>query len=290
MSATPKAPPEVRTVVLATHTHPEQTTAAVEAAIAAAERAGRTLVAEAGERGKHGLSDRLAPAEELDRPPDLCLVLGGDGSILQALRRWSGTGVPIFGINFGTIGFLAATEPADLEAGLDRAFSGEFDVMSMPGLELGLPVDRPVGLNDVSFVRRPHGRVAELSYSLGGEELGHVRCDGLVAATPAGSTGYNLANSGPVLAWGVAGYVVSFIAPHTLTARALVAAPPDTLRVSNARGREPVDIALDGDPVAHLESGAEVEIHFREDVAALAQLPGSNFYHRMRDKFGRLAK
>ena len=75
-------------------------------------------------------------------------------------------------------------------------------------------------LNDVSFIRRPHGRVAELSYRLGGEEIGHVRCDGLVAATPAGSTGYNLANPGPILAWGVEGFVVSFIAPHTLTARA----------------------------------------------------------------------
>ena len=83
----------------------------------------------------------------------------------------------------------------------------------------------PVALNDVSFIRVPHGRVAELSYSVGGEEVGHVRCDGLVAATPAGSTGYNLANAGPILAWGVEGYVVSFIAPHTLTARALVVAP-----------------------------------------------------------------
>ena len=63
------------------------------------------------------------------------------------------------------------------------------------------------------FIRKPHGRVAELAYRLGGEEVGHVRCDGLVAATPAGSTGYNLANQGPILAWGVKGYVVSFIAP-----------------------------------------------------------------------------
>ncbi len=127
----------------------------------------------------------------------------------------------------------------------------------------------------MSFTRRAHGRVAELSYSLGGEELGHVRCDGLVAATPAGSTGYNLANSGPILAWGVEGYVVSFISPHTLTARALVAAPSDTLHVSNARGREPVEIALDGQRVGELASGDEVDIRFRDAVARLAQAPGS---------------
>jgi NAD+ kinase len=195
----------------------------------------------------------------------------------------------VFGINFGTIGFLAVSEPTDLEAGLDRAFGGEFDVMPLPGLEIDLDLDRPLALNDVSFTRRPHGRVAELSYSLGGEELGHVRCDGLVAATPAGSTGYNLANSGPILAWGVEGYVVSFISPHTLTARALVAAPSDTLHVANAGGRDSVDIALDGAAAGELQSGGEAEIRFRDGLGALAQMPGSSFYRRMREKFGRLA-
>ena len=75
-----------------------------------------------------------------------------------------------------------------------------------------------------------------------------MRCDGLVAATPAGSTGYNLANQGPILAWGVEGFVVSFIAPHTLTARPLVVAPDDVLSVTNAAGRDPVEIVLDGEP------------------------------------------
>ncbi len=87
-----------------------------------------------------------------------------------------------------------------------------------------------------------------------------MRCDGLVAATPAGSTGYNLANQGPILAWGVEGYVVSFIAPHTLTARPLVVAPGDVLSVTNAAGRDSVDIAVDGEHVGELASGASMEI------------------------------
>jgi NAD+ kinase len=291
VSETITKPAAIRTAALATHTQPEQTAAAVGAARAAAERAGCELVAAAAELEKHGDAvDGLRATEELDGGPDLCLVLGGDGSVLQALRDWAGTGVPVFGINFGTIGFLTAVERDQLDAGLERAFAGEFEVMSMPGLEADLDASPPMALNDVSFTRKPHGRVAELAYTLGGDEIGHVRCDGLVAATPAGSTGYNLANSGPVLAWGVEGYVVSFIAPHTLTARALVAAPTDRLHVSNARGREPVDIALDGVPVGELGSGEELEIGFRDDVAALAQLPGSSFYKRMREKFGRLAR
>jgi NAD+ kinase len=285
-----EARPDVRSAIVVTHTHPEQTGDALARAISAAERAGVGLVAGGEERGKHGaVAAALASAETLDGPPDVCLVLGGDGSILQALRDHARTGVPVFGINFGTIGFLAAAEGTELDAALGRAFAGEFEVMPLPGLEIDLDISRPVALNDVSFTRRPQGRVAELSYSLDGDELGHVRCDGLVAATPAGSTGYNLANAGPILAWGVEGFVVSFIAPHTLTARALVAGPQDTLHVSNARGREAVDIELDGALVGELASGGEVEIRFREGVGSLAQLPGSSFYRRMREKFGKLA-
>ena len=217
-------------------------------------------------------------------------MLGGDGTILKGLRAHAGTGVPVFGINFGTVGFLAAVERDELADGAATAPSrGDFEVIEMPGLEASVDVDPPLALNDVSLIRRQHSRVAELAYRLGGKEVGHVRCDGLVAATPAGSTGYNLANQGPILAWGVKGYVVSFIAPHTLTARPLVVAPDDVLSVTNAAGREPVEIVLDGEPVGELASGAEMEVRFRDGVGRLAQLPGANFYRRIRDKFGRLA-
>jgi NAD+ kinase len=232
----------------------------------------------------------LGRVDELPERPDLCLVLGGDGTTLYALRRYANTGVPVFAINFGTIGFLAICERHELDDGLRRAFSGDYEVMSLPGLELGMDIEVPVALNDVSFSRQRHGRVAELSYRIADEEVGHVRCDGLVAATPAGSTGYNLANAGPILAWGVKGYVVSFIAPHTLTARALVVAPDDVLHVRNAAGREPVEIDLDGDHCCSLEPGAEVEVRFRDGVGRLAQLPGASFYHRIREKFGRIAQ
>jgi NAD+ kinase len=280
----------VRTAVVLTHTHPEQTSAALREAVAAAERASCELVTTSDELSKHGDAARgIGTLSDAPGRPDLCLVLGGDGTILSALRLYAGTGVPVFGVNFGTVGFLAAVEREELADGLARAFSGDFDVMALPGLQAKIDTPRPIALNDVSFIRRPHGRVAELSYRLGGQEVGHVRCDGLVAATPAGSTGYNLANQGPILAWGVAGYVVSFIAPHTLTARALVVAPDDVLQVGNAAGREAVDVVLDGEYVGELGSGQEVEVGFRDDVGRLAQLPSSNFYRRIRDKFGRLA-
>jgi NAD+ kinase len=279
----------VTRAMLITHSHPEATSGAVAATVEAAEAAGVQLVATADELEKQG--EAAAGIERVDdgERPDVCIVLGGDGSILYALRRFADTGVPVFGVNFGTIGFLAAVERDELQKGLPRAFSADFEVMDLPALRVDLPVERPVALNDVSFVRRPHGRVAELSYRIGGEEVGSVRCDGLVAATPAGSTGYNLANAGPILAWGVKGYVVSFIAPHTLAARALVVAPSDALHVGNAAGREPVEISLDGEAAGELAPGDELEIRFDDGVGRLAQLPGANFYHRIREKFGKLA-
>jgi NAD+ kinase len=283
-------PVAARTAVLFTHTHPDQTQPALREAVAAAARRACRLIATPEERSKHGdVAAEIEEAAELPERPDLCLVLGGDGTILQALRAYAGTGVPVFAVNFGTVGFLAAVERDQLDQGLERAFSGDFEIVSLPGLRTGVETSRPVALNDVSFIRPPHGRVAELSYRLAGQEVGHVRCDGLVAATPAGSTGYNLANQGPILAWGVEGFVVSFIAPHTLTARPLVVAPDDVLSVVNQPGREPVDVILDGEPVGELASGAEMEVSYQHALGNLAQLPGSTFYRRIREKFGRIA-
>jgi NAD+ kinase len=277
------------TALVLTHTQPEQTGAALREVVAAAGRAGWRVVADQEELTKHGEAAAGIARRRDDDHLDLCLVLGGDGTILKGLREHGTRGVPVFGINFGTVGFLAAAEPEDLRESLDRALAGDCEVIEMPGFEAGVDGQPPVALNDVSLIRRPHSRVAELAYRLGGKEVGHVRCDGLVAATPAGSTGYNLANGGPILAWGVKGYVVSFIAPHTLTARPLVVAPDDVLSVTNAAGRDSVDIVLDGEFAGELASGATMEVRFRDGVGRLAQLPGANFYRRVRDKFGRLA-
>jgi len=279
-----------RTAAVITHSHPPATTGAVQLVVATAREAEWRLVASAQEVAKHGDSVAgIEAVEALPRQVDLCVVLGGDGSILYALRHFARSGVPVFGVNFGTVGFLAAVERDQAEDGLRRAFAGETEAVDLPGLEVEIEGEHRVALNDISFLRRPHDRVAELSYKIAGEEVGHVRCDGLVAATPVGSTGYNLANQGPILAWGVEGYVVSYVAPHSLTARALVVAPGDVLHVGNAEGRESVDVAIDGEPAGVLTSGAELELRFAEDVGRLAELPGTSFYQRIREKFGHLA-
>jgi NAD+ kinase len=277
-------------IAVFTRRNPEKTVDAVHRLAELAVDAGVELLVPSEEVDKHGLED--LPGATFDADPltaDLALVFGGDGTILTTMRRFAGRGVPVFAVNFGAIGFLSTVERADLDDALGRALRGEYEVLSLPTLTAGASVGDRVAVNDVSFHRRQDLRVAELGFSVQGQELGMVRCDGLVASTPAGSTGYNLANGGPVLAWGVAGYVVSFIAPHTLTARALVVAPDDVLEVSNRSGDEPVDLSTDGRRICSLEPRESVEIRFSQDQAHLAQVDGAGFYERLREKFGRLS-
>jgi NAD+ kinase len=284
-----------REMTVFTHRRAPDTEAALALLVQRAAQAGVTLRLDAEETAKHPLA--AGPGVALDAPTkddvELCLVLGGDGTILRALQRYAGTGVPVFAINFGAIGFLATVEPQDIEDGFRRAVSGDFELLRLPAIVLDVPDDRSddsrqTAINDIAIHRKVGERVAELAYALDGEEAGSVRCDGLVVATPAGSTGYNLANGGPVMAWGVEGFVVSFIAPHSMSARALVVAPDDRLTIYN-RSREPLDIAVDGRPAGEIPAEGRIEARFVNDVGTIAQLPGTSFYRRLREKFGRLA-
>jgi len=281
----------VTSLTVFTHARPTQTGAAMRRVIELAREAGVEVRLPEREVEKHGIGEQEGVVLGADPAgdTDLAVVLGGDGTILSTLRLYARRDVPVFAVNFGTIGFLATIEPAELDKGMRLALASEFDLMPIPCLVADTSEGEQVGMNDISFHRRHTGRVAELAYSVEGEQLGEVRCDGLVVATPAGSTGYNLANGGPVLAWGVEGYVVSFIAPHTLTARALVVAPGDSLAVTNRSREEDVEMTTDGRSVCVLPREDTIVIRFEPRCALLAQLPGASFYHRMRDKFGRLA-
>jgi NAD+ kinase len=274
-----------------THRRPAETHAALVQLREAAAQAGWALRFTPGETSKHGLA--AAPGLVLDaqveRDADLCVVLGGDGTILHALRAYATTGVPVFGVNFGEVGFLATVDPDGLPADFARAFAGDFETLALPGIEVTSGGETWLAMNDVSFHRRQGLRVADLAFGVAGEEVGRVRCDGLVIATPAGSTGYNLANGGPVMAWGVKGLAVSFIAPHSLTARALVVAPQDAIHVRSRSEEEAVDVSVDGRPVCELGSDGVVSARFRDGLGTLAQTHDASFYHRLREKFGRLA-
>jgi len=153
---------------------------------------------------------------------DIAIVLGGDGSMLRTLGRFLGRGVPVIGVNYGRVGFLTAMSGADLEAGIARVFAGEYRTVELSTLEVSVGGRTEVAVNDVVVAGGTLGRMVELGYAIGGEDLGSRPCDGLICATPTGSTAYNLSNGGPVLVWGLDAMVLTFVAPHALDIRPLV--------------------------------------------------------------------
>jgi len=281
-----------RTITVLTHGRPAETSGALRELAAMAAADGAVLTLDAGESAKHAATGEIAGLVHgvpLALDAEFCVALGGDGTILRALRAYARTAVPVFAVNFGEVGFLSTVEPERMREGFARALAGTLEVLSLPAIEVDGPAGSHVALNDLSLHRKVGGRVAELAYAIGGEEIGSVRCDGLVVSTPAGSTGYNLANGGPVMAWGVAGMAVSFIAPHSLSARALVVAPDDVLMLHNS-SRESLAVSVDGRPVGEIAPSQVVRARFADDVATLAQMEGSSFYRRLREKFGRLSR
>jgi NAD+ kinase len=222
-----------------------------------------------------------------DAKPDIAIVLGGDGTMLRALTRFLGTGVPVIGVNYGRVGFLTAIPADELEDGVRRVLAGEYRVVELSTLEVSLGETRRVAVNDVVVAGGTLGRMVELGYAIGGEELGVQPCDGLICASPAGSTAYNLSNGGPVLVWGIDAMVLTFVAPHTLHIRPLVVPRGPGLVITNrSRGLEATVLA-DGQPVGPLPEEASVSVRLGPDRSLLATLPEVTFFGRYAATFGR---
>ena len=232
--------------------------------------------------------ERLAAEREIEvveDSPDLAVVLGGDGTMLRALKRFLGAGVPVIGVNYGRVGFLASMGKDDLESGLRRAFDGEFEVVELPTLELEVAGERHPAVNDVVAHSGVLGRMVELRWSIAGEDMGTVPCDGLIASTPSGSTAYNLSGGGPVLVWGLDAMAVTFVAPHSLHVRPLVVPRNRRLEVSSLTPDVEVALIADGKQVAAIGPDEPVRIRLADAVSLLATLPEMTFFRRYRDTF-----
>jgi NAD+ kinase len=216
---------------------------------------------------------------------DLAIVLGGDGTMLRALKRFLGTGIPVLGVNFGRVGFLAGVPQDDLEEGLVRVLDGDFATVELPTLEAELAGERYPVVNDVVVASASLGRMVELRWAIAGEDLGSVPCDGLICCTPSGSTAYNLSNGGPVLVWGLDAMAITFVAPHSLHARPLVVPRSRDLEVTNQTADVQVAVLVDGHQIGQLAAGDGVTVRLAEARSLLATLPESTFFRRYRDTF-----
>jgi len=255
--------PSVERAAVVTHGHTENVSSAVERLRSVAKSAGVELV-----------------EAENDAAADIAIVLGGDGTMLRALTRFLGSGVPVIGVNFGRVGFLTAIPGDELEVGLARVFAGEYRTVELPTLELELNGERHVGVNDAVVASATLGRMIELGYAIGGEDLGVQPCDGMICATPPGSTAYNLSNGGPVLVWGLDAMVVTFVAPHTLHARPLVVGRDVDVVVENRSLDVAAGVLVDGRRLADLAPGAKTTIRLGPERSRLAVLPEQSFFTR----------
>ena len=271
----------IQCAAVITHGKPDVIGPALEQLRAVAAEAGVALVYDEQERSKH----RLESARDDANGADIVVVLGGDGTMLRALRRYLGTTVPAVGVNFGRIGFLTAIAEENLEAGLRRIFAGDYELVELPTLEAQRGNDRSDAVNDIVATSSTLGRMVELSWSVGGEELGNRRCDGLVCATPSGSTAYNLSNGGPVLVWGLDAMVVTFVAPHSLEARPLVLPRGRDVVVRNVTADVAVTAIADGHVFSEIEPGAALTVRLGPQRTLLATLPETTFFTRYRTTF-----
>jgi NAD+ kinase len=218
---------------------------------------------------------------------DIAIVLGGDGTMLRALARFLGTGVPVIGVNYGRVGFLTAMSAADLEVGLERVFDGEYETVELSTLDATVNGTTKVAVNDVVVAGGTLGRMVEIGYAIGGEDLGHQPCDGLLCATPTGSTAYNLSNGGPVLVWGLEAMVLTFIAPHALVIRPLVVPRGPDVTITNLTADLGATVLVDGQPVGTLATGERVVVSVGSQHSLLATLPEVTFFSRYAATFGR---
>jgi NAD+ kinase len=272
----------VRRAAVVTHGKPETIGPALGRLEAIAAARGVELVFPDEEREKHDL-----PGADGDpASADLAVVLGGDGTMLRALTRFLGARVPVIGVNFGRVGFLASMHPDELEDGLGRAFAGDFVVVELPTLEARVGGERRAAVNDVVVTSGTLGRMVELVWSIGDEDLGRQPCDGLICATPSGSTAYNLSNGGPVLVWGLDAMAITFVAPHSLHARPLVVPRGRDLTVTNHTADVDAAVLVDGHVFTELGEEDSVEVGLGPQRTLLATLPERTFFRRYRETFG----
>ena len=272
---------EVKRVAVITHGKPETSGQALERLQALAQERGVELLLADDELEKHGLgSDDGDPTTA-----DLAVVLGGDGTMLRALQRFVGTGVPVIGVNLGRVGFLASVGRDEVEEGLGRVFSGEYEAVELPALEAEGGSGRWTAVNDVVVTSSTIGRMIELAWAIGGEDLGQLPCDGLICSSPSGSTAYNLSNGGPVLVWGLDAMAINFVAPHSLHARPMVVPRGLDLTVENRTDEVAATVLADGHPVHELQPGDRVVARLSDQRSLLATLPESTFFSRYRRIF-----
>lgn len=255
---------------------------------------GKKCVIDAGEaKGTlEGYTDKNKVAPDVD----CVIVLGGDGTMLQAAVDLSERDIPFLGINLGTLGFLAEVNVSDIESALDRLIKGEYQIenrMMLYGLSYREHVlkDNARALNDIVITRKGSLQIIYFNIYVNGQFLHRYHADGIIVATPTGSTGYNLSAGGPIVEPKASMILITPVCPHSMHNRSIVLSPDDEITVEIESGREgdvqEVEAIFDGSHKVSLSTGERIEIKKSDKTTGIVKLSQVSFleilHRKMKD-------
>ena len=232
------------------------------------------------------------PADSFSAAVDAAAVIGGDGTVLHAVSRLGDFGKPVAGINVGTLGFLTSCTDAEVGEFSEALAAGRYDTSVRTLLEAvihrpGQPPASFTALNEVTLARGDTGRMVSLTARVNGELLNRYRADGLIVATPTGSTAYSLSAGGPLVAPGAAVFLITPICPHSLSQRSLVLSDSCVVELyPESHETGPILFTVDGRDSLHIEPGDRIEVRKSPVSFHLLRLEGRSFYEALRQKLG----
>lgn len=235
--------------------------------------------------GEMGLNDDMADLPKAD----LAVVLGGDGALLKAARMAAPHGLPILGVNLGHLGFLTAVEPSGLDDAFDRVLEGRYHVEERLMLKASVRREGRViqsfhGLNDAVITRGIFARVVQYEIFIDSVLVEKYLGDGMIVATPTGSTAYSLSAGGPIVSPKLDAFVLTPICAHTIGARSIVSPTQETVTVRLGANADDAMLTVDGQVGASLRPGDEVDVVRAAKPARLVRFSGRNFYSLLHDR------
>lgn len=221
---------------------------------------------------------------ELAAQCDLLVVLGGDGTILNVAGHLGGNIKPIFGINVGSLGFLTCASSNDYREAVRAIVEGQITLSERTMLEVRLGETKFIGLNDAVLSRGEISRLVRLRASVDGEPLTEFNADGLVIATPTGSTAYSLSAGGPIMAPNSGVFVITPICPHVLTNRSVIVGEESLIEIEATEREYPIFLTVDGREPTRVPPAAVVTIRKAQQRLPLGTLPSLPFFNIVRQK------
>ena len=234
-------------------------------------------------------SCKVKAREEIPAIADLLIVLGGDGTLLAVARLLGDRNVPILPVNLGGLGFLTSVTLADLYPVLEQAIKGEARYSERVMLESrvlrqGKPIHCSRALNDAVLNKAALARIIDLELHVNGEFVNTFKADGLIVATPTGSTAYSLSAGGPIIYPIVSAFVITPICPHTLTNRPLVIPDSAKIEIGFAAGEAPIYLTVDGQVGVELQANDLVVLNAAPEKLRLVRPQGKSYFSVLRDK------